>query len=151
MIAKQDQKSWLKAHLHGVTLNLHTLACIFSCLSIVSVDGKKYLSEVVFSVQRKMMEWIDYMFVPIHPRLITSDYGVHEVGVTVCGVQHVLGLRVQPGNQIVPSFSLQWKSNKSTKHYLTPMLLAINWHYWQEGKNPHVYEGSRSSHISTLH
>ena len=23
-------------------------------------------------------------------RLVTSDYGVHEVGATVCGVQHVL-------------------------------------------------------------
>ena len=39
--------------------------------------------------------------VPIHPGLITSDYGVQEVGVTVCGVQHVLGVRVRPGNQIV--------------------------------------------------
>ena len=27
---------------------------------------------------------------------VTSDYGVHEVGVTVCGVQHVLGVRVRP-------------------------------------------------------
>ena len=35
----------------------------------------------------------------------TSDYGVHEVGVTVCGVQHVLG--IQPGNQIIQSFFLQ--------------------------------------------
>ena len=38
------------------------------------------------------------------------------------------------GNQIVPSFSLQWKSDESTKHYLTQMLLTINWHYWQAGK-----------------
>ena len=36
---------------------------------------------------------------------------------------------------VVLSFSLQWKSDKSTKHYLTQMLLAINWCYWQMGKN----------------
>ena len=30
-----------------------------------------------------------FLIVPVHPELITSDYGVHEVGVTVCGVQHV--------------------------------------------------------------
>ena len=34
-----------------------------------------------------------------------------------------------------PSFSLQRKSDESTKHYLTQMLLAINWCYWQVGKN----------------
>ena len=30
----------------------------------------------------------------------------------------------------LPSFSLQWKSDKSTKHYPIQMLLAINWCYW---------------------
>ena len=34
--------------------------------------------------------------VPLHPALVTSDYGFYEVGVTVCGVQHILGVRVQP-------------------------------------------------------
>ena len=29
----------------------------------------------------------------------------------------VLNVRVRPGNQIFPSFFLQWKSNESTKHY----------------------------------
>ena len=33
------------------------------------------------------------------------------------------------------SFSLQWKSDESSKHYLTQMLLAINWRYWWAGKN----------------
>ena len=37
-----------------------------------------------------------FLIVPVHPELITSDNGVHEVRVTVCGVQHVLGVRVQP-------------------------------------------------------
>ena len=30
---------------------------------------------------------------------------------------------------------LEWKSDESTKHYLTKMLLAINWRYWQGVKN----------------
>ena len=68
-------------------------------------------------------------------RTRTSDYCVHEVGVTVYGVQHVPHVQVWPENQIVPSFSLQWKSDESTKHYLTQMLLAINWRYLQAGKN----------------
>ena len=38
-----------EAHLHEVTLILHTHAWIFSHLLIVSVDGKEHLSEVVFS------------------------------------------------------------------------------------------------------
>ena len=36
---------------------------------------------------------------------------------------------------VIPSFSLQWKSDESTKHYLTQMLLAIKWRYWQAVKN----------------
>ena len=35
---------------------------------------------------------------------------------------------------VVPSFSLQLKSDESIKHYLTQMLLAINWRYWQAAK-----------------
>ena len=62
----------------------------------------------------------------VHPGLVTSDNGVQEFGVTVFGLQHVLGLRIRPGNPIVPSFSLQRKSDESTKHYLSQMLLAIN-------------------------
>ena len=33
-----------------------------------------------------------------------------------------------------PSFSLQWKSEESPKHYLIQMLLVINCRYWQAGK-----------------
>ena len=45
---------------------------------------------------------------------------------------------------VVPLFSLQWKSNKST-NYLPQMLLAINWHYWHAGKKfTYGYEGSKS-------
>ena len=49
----------------------------------------------------------------------------------------VLGLRVWHGNQILPSFSIQWKSDESTKQYLTQILLVINWRYWQE-RNIHA-------------
>ena len=31
-------------------------------------------------------------------------------------------------------FSLPWKPDESTKPYLTQILLAINWHYWQMGE-----------------
>ena len=34
-----------------------------------------------------------------------------------------------------PSFSLEWKSEKRTKHYLSLILLDINWCNWQAGKN----------------
>jgi hypothetical protein len=39
---------------------------------------------------------------------------------------------------VVPSFSLQWKYDESTKHYITQMLLAINWYYWHTGENFHA-------------
>ena len=34
---------------------------------------------------------------------------------------------------VVPSFSLQWRSDESTKH-LSQILLVINWRYWQAEK-----------------
>ena len=40
---------------------------------------------------------------------------------------------------VVLSSSLEWKSDKSTKHYINQMLLAINWHYWQAGKDSHMH------------
>ena len=36
---------------------------------------------------------------------------------------------------LIPSFSLQWNSDESTKHYLTQMQFAINWRYWQTERN----------------
>jgi hypothetical protein len=38
-----------EARLHETTLNLHIRVWIFSQMSIASVDGRQYLSEVVFS------------------------------------------------------------------------------------------------------
>ena len=47
-----------------------------------------------------------------------------------------------------PSFSLQWESDESTKHYHTKMLLVINWRNWQAGK----YSRMRIKvHVSALH
>ena len=39
--------------------------------------------------------------------LVTSDYDVAEVGVTACGAQDIMGVRVRPEKQIVLSFFLQ--------------------------------------------
>ena len=36
------------------------------------------------------------------PGLVTSDYGVQEVGVTLTGVHHVLGVRVRPRTRCFP-------------------------------------------------
>ena len=55
-----------------------------------------------------LLEKYDFNFFYEHLadfRLVSRDYGVHEDGVTVCGVQHVLwvlGLRVRPGTQHFP-------------------------------------------------
>ena len=40
---------------------------------------------------------------------------------------------------IVPSFSVQWKSNEHTKHYVTQIMLTINWHYLLAEKNSRMH------------
>ena len=71
-------------------------ACVnFFRLSIAPVHGMQHLSEVVFSalvgifIVRKMAERFGFRVVPVHPGLVISAYGDHEIEVTVCGVQHV--------------------------------------------------------------
>ena len=44
---------------------------------------------------------------------------------------------------------VQCKCDENTKHYLTQMLIAINWRYWEAGKQ--ACEGSKSTRASTLH
>ena len=106
------------------------LELIFSCRSIASVDGKQHLSEVVFSA---LVSDPDFM-----NTIVTGD----ESWV----------YRYNPETKSFQHFFLQWKSDETTKHYLTQMLLGINWHYWQAGKKcMHAYEGSRSAHASRLH
>ena len=40
-----------------------------------------------------------FRVIPVHPGLVTSDYGIHEVGVTVCGVQYVHQLTLLTGGK----------------------------------------------------
>jgi hypothetical protein len=37
-----------------------------------------------------MTEQFGFWVISVHPGLVTSDFGVHEVRVIVCGVQHVM-------------------------------------------------------------
>ena len=75
-----------------MTLSLHTYSFIFSRLSIASIDDKQNLSEVVFSALVGFSLTTEFWFPgrARTPRTGNSDYGVHEVMVTVCRVQHVL-------------------------------------------------------------
>ena len=74
----------------------------FFHLLISSVDGKQHLSEVVFnalvefSLQGKLRKDLVSASFSYTQKLITSDYGVHEVGVTICEVQNVSGVRYNP-------------------------------------------------------
>ena len=43
-----------------------------------------------------------------------------------------------PETKLFRNFPYSEKSDKSTKHYFTQMLLAINWRHWLEGKNSHM-------------
>ena len=109
-------------------------ACVnFLCLSIASVDHKLHLFEwhrVQSSrrilIVRKMTKRFGFRVVPVHPGLVTSDYGVCKSGSLFAesSISRVYGYDPET------IFFLQWKSDKSTKHYLAQMLLAINWCYW---------------------
>jgi hypothetical protein len=124
-----------EARLHEATLNLHMHTSFFSPVNSVSWWQAAFeWSSVQCSrrilILREITKRFGFRVVSRHPGLVTRNYGDRELGITVCLVQHVLGVRVRPWNQIVP-FSLQWKSNESTKHQFTKMLLVINWRYWQ--------------------
>ena len=83
-----------EARLHEETYKLHTHAWIFSRLSIASVDDKQHLSDSVkcsrlIFIVRKITKQFGFRILPVLPG---TDYGVHEVEVTVCGVQQFLFL-----------------------------------------------------------
>ena len=84
-----------KAHLYEATLNLIRMCDFFPRLSIASVDGK-HLSEVVFRFSSAFhcKEHEGLRVVPVHPGLVTTGYRVHKVGVTVFGIQYILGIRI---------------------------------------------------------
>ena len=122
----------------------------FPCLSIASVDGKQHLNEVVFSALR-----FSLMTVIWFPGCIRTPRTRYQWLWCSWGRAHCLWSPTCPG-----CICMTWKSNcfiifspdESTKHYLTQMLLVINWRYWQAGKKfMHVYEYSRSLHASALH
>ena len=59
-----------------------------------------------------------------------------------CTAQHHIGSGGHPCSilwrffdPMVHTSDVQWKSNENIKHYLTQMLLAINWRYWRTWKN----------------
>ena len=51
-----------------------------------------------------------FRVIPVHPVLLTSDFGVHEVGVTVCGVQYVHQLTLLTGGK---KFTYACESSRS--------------------------------------
>ena len=53
-------------------------------------DIAAHLAELLWWNISIVMTRIWFLSHTIHPGLVTSDYGVHGLGVTVCGVQHVL-------------------------------------------------------------
>ena len=95
--------------------------------------GSVWCSRRIFIV-RKMKERFGFRVVLMH----TGHAGLHKQWSRLHEHHNhwrrVLGVRVRPVNQIVPSFSLQWKSDESSKNYFTQMLLAINLRYWESGK-----------------
>ena len=143
-----------EVHLHEAILNLHTHPWCFSCLSIVSVDGKQHLSGVIFSapvnffILRKMTEWFGFWVVSIHP----GHVGLHKQWPRLHEhLNHwwrVLGVRVRPRTRL---FSLTMKIRR--EHWTIPhsncpchQLTLLT-----GGKKfTHGHEGSRSLHTSAL-
>ena len=80
-----------------------------------------------------------FRVVPVHPGLVTSDYGVDGLYSPACPVSPGC-----TGANRNSSFSLQWKSDESTKHYLTQMLVVTNRRYDRWEKFTYAYEGPRS-------
>ena len=81
-----------------------------------------------------MTERFGFRVVPVHPGLTWHD-AFHKQWLRLYEHHNhwwrVLGVRIRPRTRHLP---LQWKSDESTKHYLTQMLIAINWRYWQARK-----------------
>ena len=90
-----------------------------------------------------------YRVVPVHPGLVTSDYGVHESGsLFVESSMSCLGVRVRPATHHFPYNENPTRALNSTplKCFL-PSTDAID----RYEKFTHAYEGSWSPHASMLH
>ena len=86
--------------------------------------------------------------VPEHPGLVTSDYGVHELGVTVCGVQQVLWdfnkkLLLRCSSRSVIFLTMKILREHRTLPHSFAACHQLTFRY--------AYEGSRSPHASALH
>ena len=114
----------------------------YACVNFIPrlnsvIDGKQHLSEVVFSalvgfsLKGKLRDDLVSGSYPCTQNMLDSTNSDADCMNTII-----------TGDE--SWVSLQWKSHESTKHYLTQMLLVINWSYWQAEKFPHAYEGSRS-------
>ena len=88
--------------------------------------------------------------VPVHPGHVTSVYGVHKVGVTVCGVQHVLlilGVGIRPRTSNFPYHENPTRAlNTASLKCCLPSTVAID----RRKKFTCAYEGSRLPHASAL-
>ena len=105
----------------------------------------------MFSSDFHWKENDEFHVVPVHPGLVISDYGAHEVGVTVCGLQHVLwvmDVRVRPGTCYFP-----YNENPTRALNSIPLkcCLSSTDAIERREKFTHAYEGSRSAHRSALH
>ena len=143
-------------------MDLPTHSWFFPHLSITSVDGKQHLSEVVFSalvgfslyttcthhrVKKSPKRQCASPFVSFHSDFFLAKNQTLRV-IRFPTLQACLFFP----RPKVRYFFKQWKSDEWTKHYLTQMLIAINWRYRQAGKKiTHAYEGSRSLHASALY
>ena len=126
---------------------MYFTTCIYVPMKIIAI---LQCSRRIFIV-KKMTERLGFRVVPVHPGLVTSDYNVHEVGVTICGVQRilcVLGVRIRPGTCHFPcNENLTRALNTTSLKCCLPSTDAIV----KREKITHAYEGSRSLHESALH
>jgi hypothetical protein len=145
-----------EVYLHEMTLNLHMHAWIFCRLSIAIVDGKQYLSEVVFSV--------------------STDFHCKENDGTICFLGHIpiprtchhwlwySRSRSQFWSPACPGcMDMTWKPNyfnifltmKIRKEHYTLSHANATCHeltlLTSAKKFTLAYEGSRSPHASALH
>ena len=131
-----------EARLHEATLNLHMHAWIF------------FLTVNSISWWQAAFEWSSQCSRIFIVRKITDsgscprDYGVHEVGVTVCGVQHVLGVQVRPGTRHFPFNENPTRAlNTTSLKCCLPSADAID----RREKITRAYKGLRSPHTTALH
>ena len=116
--------------------------------SVVNKFATLFIYLSAYLAVLNMTELFGFRVVPLHLGNTGLHKQWHQLNEHHNHWWKTLSVRVRPGNQIVPSFSLQLKSDESTKNFLTQMLLAINWRYWQREKITLACEVSRSSHAS---